>query len=154
MGAQVKNPRKVFNWRIKFIGYPVNGYLFQKVQLPELGVEEVKHGDMNRDVKTGGRISVGSMTASKLETTSGSDTWIFDWINSIADQMLGGGLTPELYWKNVLIEELAEDHQSVLNRWTCEEVWPTKVNGKTLDRLSSDNTIDEIEFSVGTCVKV
>ena len=28
-----------------------------------------------------------------------------------------------------------------------------KINGKTLDRMSSDNTIDELEFSVGTCVK-
>ena len=62
---QVKNPRKVFQWRIRFVGYPINPFLFQKVQLPEIKIEEVAHGDANRDVKTAGRISVGSMTGSK-----------------------------------------------------------------------------------------
>lgn len=150
---QVKNPRKVFQWRIRFVGYPINPFLFQKVQLPEIKIEEVAHGDANRDVKTAGRISVGSMTGSKLSPTQGSDTWLQDWITSIQDQLLGGGLTPESYWKTCLVDELAEDGQTVLNTHYCEEVWPTKVNGVTLDRLSSDNVIEEIEFSVGTCVK-
>ena len=150
---QVKNPRKVFQWRIRFVGYPINPFLFQKVQLPEIKIEEVAHGDANRDVKTAGRISVGSMTGSKLSPTQGSDTWLQDWVTSIQDQLLGGGLTPESYWKTCLVDELAEDGQTVLNTHYCTEVWPTKVNGVTLDRLSSDNIIEEIEFSVGTCVK-
>lgn len=152
--AKVKNPRKKFLWQLVFVKHPINGYLFQNVTLPEITVEQVSHGDINRDVKTGGRISVGNLIASKLETTSGSDTWLWDWISSVQDMILGGGLTPSQYWENVMINELAEDGVSILNSWVCTEVWPTKLNGQELDRMSSDNTLEEIEFSVGTIEKL
>lgn len=152
--AKVKNPRKRFLWQIVFVKHPINAYLFQSVTIPEITIEQVSHGDINRDVKTGGRISVGNLTATKLETTSGSDTWLWDWLMSVQDLLLGGGLTPSEYWETVLINELAEDGVSILNSWTCTEVWPTRVNGQELDRMSSDNTIEEIEFSIGTCEKL
>ena len=154
MGAKVKNPRKKFLWQIIFVNHPVNAYLFQNVTLPEVTVEEVAHGDINRDVKTGGRIQIGTMTANKLETTSGSDTWLWDWIMSVQDVRLGGGLTPPEYWEKVMVNELAEDGVSILNSWVMEEVWPTRVNGQELDRMSSDNTLEDIEFSVGVVDKL
>lgn len=152
--AKVKNPRKQFLWSITFIKHPVDNYLFQYCELPEVSIEQVAHGDINRDVKTGGRISVGNLTCRKLESTSGSDTWMWDWLMSVQDLLLGGGLTPPEYWETVQVNELAEDGVSILNSWICDEVWPTRVNGQTLDRMSSDNTLEEIEFSVGTIEKL
>lgn len=154
MGAKIKNPRKTFLFQIIFTEHPINAYLFQKATIPEVSVEEVEHGDVNRSVKTAGRVSVGTLTVSKLETTSGSDTWLWDWLMSVQDMLLGGGLTPSQYWETVQINELAEDGVSILNSWICEEVWPTRLNGQDLDRMSSDNTIEEIEFSVGTVEKL
>lgn len=154
MGAKVKNPRKSFLFQITFVNHPINPYLFQSVDLPEVSVEQVEHGDINRSVKTGGRVSVGNLTVRKLMTTSGSDTWLWDWLNSVQDQILGGGLTPSEYWETIRIDELAEDGVSILDSHICEEVWPQKLNGQTLDRMSSDNSIEEIEFSVGTCNKL
>lgn len=154
MGAKIKNPRKKFLFQITFTKHPVNSYLFQSVQIPEVSVEVVSHGDINRDVKTGGRVSVGNLVCSKLETTSGSDTWFWDWLNSVQDMILGGGLTPSEYWETIRIDELAEDGVSILNSWICEECFPTTVNGQELDRMSSDNTLEEIEFAVGTCNKL
>lgn len=151
--AKVKNPRKRFLWSIEFVGKPISPFLFQKIEIPEVGVEQVSHGDVNRDVKTAGRVSVGNMNAEKLETTSGSDTYMWDWLLECQDMVLGGGLTPEQYWREVIVSELAEDGQSVLNQWDLTEIWPTKVNGQPLERMSSDNTIESIEFSVGTCDK-
>lgn len=152
--AKVKNPRKGFLFQVIFVKHPINAYLFQNVVLPEVGVEQVSHGDINRDVKTGGRVTVGNMTCRKLETTSGSDTWLWDWMMSVQDLQVGGGLVPPQYWETVVVNELAEDGKSILNSWTLNEVWPTRLNGQTLDRMSSDNTIEEIEFSVGTCEKL
>lgn len=152
--AKVKNPRKGFMWQLVFVKHPIDAYLFQQIQLPEITVEQVSHGDINREVKTGGRVMVGNMTAQKLETTSGSDTWLWDWMMSVQDLQLGGGLVPPQYWETVMVNELAEDGVSILNSWICEEVWPTRLNSQTLDRMSSDNTIEEIEFSVGTCEKL
>lgn len=154
MGAKVKNPRKKFLWSISFIKHPINAYLFQTVTLPEVTIEQTSHGDVNRDVKTAGRVTIGNMTATKLETTSGSDTWLHDWMKGIQDTLLGGGLTPSLYFEDCLVNELAEDGVSILNSWILSEVWPTKVNGQELDRMSSDNSIEDIEFSVGTFEKL
>lgn len=154
MSAKVKNPRKKFLWQITFVKHPLNPYLFQEVSIPELEIEQVSHGDINRDVKTGGRITVGNLVCRKLESTSGSDTWLWDWLMSVQDLILGGGLTPPEYWETVRVDELAEDGVSILNSWICEEVWPSKVNSQDLDRMSSDNTLEEIEFSVGTVNKL
>lgn len=154
MGAKVKNPRKKFLWQVTFIKHPINSYLFQKVNLPEKSIEQVKHGDVNRDVITAGRISMGNMTMEKMETTSGSDTWLWDWMSSVQDEVLGGGLTPQEYWETIKVDELAEDGQSVINSWIMNECWPCKLNGQELDRMSSDNTIEQIELSIGTCEKL
>lgn len=154
MSAKVKNPRKKFLWQITFVKHPLNPYLFQEVSLPDLEIEQVSHGDINRDVKTGGRITVGNLVCRKLESTSGSDTWLWDWLMSVQDLILGGGLTPSEYWETVRVDELAEDGVSILNSWIYEEVWPSKVNSQDLDRMSSDNTLEEIEFSVGTVNKL
>lgn len=154
MPAKVKNPRKGFLFQLTFVNHPINPYLFQEVNLPEVTVEQVSHGDINRDVKTAGRVSVGNMTARKLMTTSGSDTWLWDWLSSCQDMTLGGGLTPPEYWETVRVDELAEDGVSILNSWICEEVWPSQLNGQPLNRMSSDNSVEEIEFSVGVCNKL
>lgn len=152
--AKVKNPRKKFLWQITFVKHPIQSYLFQSVDLPEKNVEVVSHGDINRDVKTGGRVTLGNMTANKLETTSGSDTWLWDWMSSVQDTTLGGGLPPQEYWETVKVDELAEDGKSIINSWLCDEVWPARLNGQNLDRMSSDNTIETIEFAVGVMEKL
>lgn len=54
---------------------------------------------------------------------------------------------------NVIVNELAEDGVSVLNTHFFEEVWPCKITGLDLDRMASENTIESIEFSVGTVDK-
>lgn len=152
--AKVKNPRKKFLWSLEIVGKPISPFLFQKIQVPEVTVEQVAHGDINRDVKTAGRVSVGNLSAEKLETTSGSDTFMWDWLSTAQDMLLGGGGIPVDYWEQVIITELAEDGRSVLNKWILDEVWPTKLNGQELDRMSSENTIESLEFSVGTVEKL
>lgn len=154
MGAKVKNPRKRFLWQISFPKHPVNSYKFQSCTLPEVSIEEVPHGDINRDVKTGGRVTIGTMTVRKLLTTDGSDTWFWDWLNSVQDILFGGGLVPTEYWEDAVVQELAEDGVTVINTHLLSEVWPARVNGLELDRTSSENTIEEIEFSVGTYDKI
>lgn len=151
--AKVNNPRKSFQFSISFPKHPINSYLAQKVTLPDIEVEEVTHGDANRDVKTAGRVSVGDLTIEKLLTTSGSDTWAHDWLMSCQDILLGGGNIPTSYWETMVVNELAEDGVSVLDTWVLTEVWPKKITGLELDRTSSDNTVEKVDFSVGTVDK-
>ncbi len=69
MGAKVKNPRKKFLWSISFPKHPINTYLFQTCQLPDIEIDQVAHGDVNRDVKTAGRVTIGNLIVEKLMTT-------------------------------------------------------------------------------------
>lgn len=148
--AKVKNPRKVFNFSIKFPKHPINSYLCQKVTLPDIEVEQVNHGDVNHDVKTAGRVSISNLIVEKLSTTSGSDTWIHDWLMSCQDIILGGGNVPDTYKETCIVCELAEDGVSVLNTHIYNGVWPCKFTGVELDRNSSENIIEKVEFSVDT----
>ena len=51
------------------------------------------------------------------------------------------------------VSRLSLIHISVLNTHLFEEVWPCKITGLDLDRMASENTIESIEFSVGTVDK-
>lgn len=146
--AKISNPRKVFNFSIQFPTHPIDTYLCQKVTLPDVEVEQVAHGDTNHDIKTAGRISVSNLVVEKLSTTSGSDTWINDWIMACQDILLGGGNVPSVYKQTCIVSELAEDGVSVLNTHVYTGVWPCKYTGLALDRTSSENVIDKVEFSV------
>ena len=90
-GAKVKNPRKKFLWQIIFVKHPINAFLFQKVGIPEISIEQVSHGDVNYDVKTGGGVWLGKRAAARLEATSGSDAWVWDWLMAGQDMLVGGG---------------------------------------------------------------
>lgn len=138
---------------MRFPKHPVNDYLCQKVTLPDIEIDQVAHGDINRDVKTAGRVTVGNLKVEKLMVTSGPDNWLQDWLYSCQDMINGGGLTPTQYWETAIIEELAEDGKTVLNTHIVDEIWPCKISGLELDRTASENTIEEIEFSVGTIDK-
>ena len=153
MGAKVKNPRKKFLWSIMFPKHPINTYLFQSCTLPDIEIDQVAHGDVNRDVKTAGRVTIGNLIVEKLMTTAGSDTWLHDWLYSCQDHIVGGGLVPSQYWETAIVNELAEDGVSVLNTHVFEEVWPCKITGFDLYIMASYNTIVSKEFSVGTADK-
>lgn len=144
--AQINNPRKVFNFGIFIPG--LNPFLAQKVTTPDVEIEEVAHGDTNYDVKTGGRLKVGSLMVEKISSATESDNWIFNWINTIQNARLGGGALPSIYKRTIVVEEYAPDGVTVLNTHTYEGCWPKKRNGVELSRTQSDNTLTSIEFAV------
>lgn len=152
--AQVANPRKGFNFRITVInaaGAILNNFLVQEVSLPETSVDVVEHGDTNHIVKTGGMKKYGMLKIKKLcpaDLTSGLDDFVWSWINGIQNENLGGGLTPIAYWRTIRIEQLAPNGLTPIAIHTYEECWPTRVNGIDLNRMQSNNVIEDIEFSV------
>lgn len=152
--AQIKNPRKQFNFSIQIAPLPINPFLAQKVEIPEITIEKVSHGDTNHDIKTAGRVTYGDLMIEKLETTSGADNYFYDWAASCQDVIIGGGLVPDQYKRIVTVTELAEDGTSVLNTWVAIGAWPSKINGQSLDRLSSNNTVESISLSVDKLEKL
>lgn len=152
--AKITNPRKGFNFTILIAGVTFNSFLAQKVTIPDREVEVAEHGDTNHDIKTGGRVKFGNISIEKIMTTSGSDNYFEDWMASIADPLIGGGLTPSFYKRVITITELAEDGFSPINTWVCNGCWPSKRNAIQLDRQSSDNTIESLELCVDEIEKL
>ena len=59
--AQIKNPRKVFNFSFQIMPLPIDPFLAQKVTIPEVSADVVEHGDTNHDIKTAGRVKYGNI---------------------------------------------------------------------------------------------
>lgn len=144
--AQVSNPHKKFQFSIFLYG--MNPFLAQKVTIPEREVEPVAHGEGNYSVKTGGMITLGNVVIEKLSNANAPDRLFYGWIKMVQDEFGGGGAIPDIYKKAMQIQMLATNGFSVLKTYNYLGVWPTKINGIELDRMSSDNTIETIEFSV------
>lgn len=152
--ANVENPRKGFNFSFGIAPLPVNNWLVQEVDIPEISVDVVEHGDTNHDTKTGGRMKYTTVNLTKLMTTDGPDNYFFDWINSVADVIIGGGLPPQAYKRIVTINELAEDGETIINTWVCQGAWPSKINGQKLARMESSNSLESVELQVDKVQKI
>ena len=88
------------------------------------------------------------MTVEKIFNASLPEKIIWAWINSIQNEITGGGLIPEAYKKAIQVQFLSTNMRTPVRTWNYIGAWPCKVNGIELDRVSSDNTIETIEFSI------
>ena len=152
--AMIENPRKVFNFSIQIAQAPIDPFLAQKVVVPEITADIVEHGDTNHDIKTAGRVKYSTVNIEKIMTTSGADNYMFDWLYSCQDPIIGGGLIPTAYKRTITITELAEDGTSILNTWVLTGCWPSKINSMNLSRTDSDNTMESIEICVDKIEKL
>lgn len=144
--ANIANPRKQFQFSIYAPG--LNPFLAQKVTIPEESFDVTEHGDTNYDVKTAGRKKIGKINIEKISTAIGPDNWIDDWMNEVGNEFLGGGFLPDIYKRTLTIDEYSNDGVTIINSYICYGCWPSKRNGKELDRKGSDNTMESIELEV------
>lgn len=152
--ANITNPRKEFNFSIQIVGEPINPFLVQDVTLSDVSITQAKHGDVNYDVKTAGRVEIGETELEKIMTTSGSDNYFMAWLFGCQDILLGGGNVPKKYKRSVMVQELAEDGTSVLNTWILMGAWPMKINGQKLTRKGSENSVEKVTLSVDRIEKL
>lgn len=152
--AKFGNPRKKFNWSIQIAPEPINPFLFQKVDMPDAEIQKDSHGDTNHDIHTAGRVSYSNITAEKLMSSAAGDSYMWAWFDTCQSSIIGGGAPPSMYKKTITIYEYAEDGATVLNTWIAMGVWPCVVKGLNLDRQSSENSIEAVEFSVDKLTKL
>jgi phage tail-like protein len=174
--AKNANPRKNFNFSIQVVGESFDPFLVQKIDIPEREIEVVTHGETNHDIKTGGRVSFGNLVLEKIFTTTpnlDAHTYFEDWMASVQDPVLGGGLSPLNkvvsaqfgYKRDLIIFEFPESGVAVnqdtgaptgvpLNTWYIRGAWPSKRDAISLNRTESENTIERIELSVDYIEKI
>lgn len=149
--AQVTDPKKSFQFNIFAAG--LNPYAAQNVDIPDYDIDVVEHGDTDHDIKTAGRIKYGNVKIEKLRPIGTSDSWVWDWIQSIRNVTTGGGLLASQYKRNISIVQLSYDNITITDEWRCKGAWPSKVNGLSLSRTKSENSMETVELSVDQVVK-
>ena len=150
--AQVANPHKKFLFSISIFG--MNPFRAQKVTLPDREVDVVKHGEGNHYIKTGGMVEIGTLNCDNIFSASLPNRLFWDWILIIQETITGGGLTPDVYKKAAQVDFLKNDGVTIQNSYSFLGIWPSKINGIELDRVSSENTIESVEFQVDHEVKL
>lgn len=144
--AEVSNPHKKFQFSVFIFG--INPFLFQKLTIADIEIEQVEHGEGNHKVKTAGMKILGNVRLEKLFSINKAEKALWTWFNSIQNEFTGGGALPDVYKREIQIQMVGNNGSSVVQSWSYSGAWPCKVNGVELDRLSSDNTIQSIELSV------
>lgn len=156
MATHIANPRKKFNFSITIYAGAygqVQNFLVQKVTLPSIEVEQTIHGEANNEIKTPGRVKYGNLRIEKMLWTDQEDSLFYNWIDNCQSAILGGGGLPSSLWKTIVVKELSVDGITPVNVWQYDECWPCKIDGQDLDRVSSDNSMEIIEFSVNYVAK-
>lgn len=147
-GVNITNPHKKFQFKIE-LGL-LDNFLAQEVTIPEAGADVVEHGDMNFIVKTAGIMKYGTLKINKLFSNNPDalNTLMMDWVKGCQNVFTGGGDIPDDYKIRARIIQLANDGITPRAVWEFEGLWPSKVNDIELSRVSSENTIESVEFQI------
>lgn len=151
--AQIEDPKKAFQFG--YLAPGLNPYAVQQADIPDFDVEITEHGDLNYDVKTGGKMKFGDITLNNLRPVSAGigSNWVWDWIQSIVNVADGSIGNPIAYKQSHDIVQYDYDNITVTDRWRCFGVFPKKINGQKLDRTKSENSMENITLSVDRVIK-
>ena len=149
----IQNPVKKYNFSVEILpptaGLPV--FSVQNCSLPDSEITPVEHGYGNTSVKTGGKVSVTNFSMSRLNDPQNIvGKAMFEWHYQVQNPVtLAGGdpVGPDGYKRIIIVTELLNDGVTPKNSYYMYGAWPTKINGKEYDRMTSDNLVEEIEFA-------
>lgn len=150
--SQVANPHKRFQFSIFLFG--MNPFLAQKVTTADREHDVVEHGEGNHVIKTAGMVKFGNVVIEKISSNRANDLFLYAWSLLVNNEITGSGLLPQQYKKPFQIQKLHVDGKSPLDTWNYTGGWPCKINGTELDRLSSDNTIESVEFCIDREIRI
>jgi hypothetical protein len=153
--AIVKNPRKNFNFNVRVSTPFFNAFEVQEVDSPDTEIDVVEHGETNHVIKTGGQIkySTGKIRGI-IDAKPGALDWVWRWIKDVQNVDIGGGLIPSFYKKTLTLEYLDVNGITVIETEIWEGAWPSKLNGKQLRRIGSENIMNDLELCVDKVIKV
>lgn len=146
--ARLSNPHKKFQFGLLFFG--INEMLAQKVTTPEFDLDQIEHGEGNYKIKTAGQMNFSNITVEKLDSLNFPSFEFWVWIQSIQSVYTQTGLPPNIYKQNCQIFKYNHAGRPIAS-WLCDGVWPKKINGVELDRVSSDNAVETLELSIDRC---
>lgn len=136
--AKVENPRKEFHFGVFVPG--LDPFLVQKAKLPDIDFDITEHGEGGVMIKTRGIEKIGKFSIDKISRTNRLDKFIWNWRNLVRST------PPSIHKRQVMVEHYGYDNITVVDRWQMNGTWPSKINGLSFDKKSSENSVNSIEF--------
>jgi len=146
MASTIDNPAKEFQFRIVVMGF--DPAYAQKAKLPDIDFDITEHGDAGHIIKTAGLVKLSKFSLDKLMPADKLDEWIWTWVKTIRNFKTGGGVLPSIYKRDIMVQQFSYDGFTPVRNWLLTGAWPSKVNGISFDKVSSQNTVTSIEFEV------
>jgi phage tail-like protein len=142
----VASPRKAFQFVVEIDG--VNQFEIQKFTPAKVTIAKTEHGETNHKIKTAGMVEVGDVTMEKLRPLPTTDLWAWNLLRAAQDMETGGGGLEPAYKKVLIVKEMSADRTTTVNRWVYTGAWVFDVSQSDFDRMSSDNIIETVIWSV------
>jgi hypothetical protein len=152
--TNIVNPRKLFRYKVTINSPDIPSFYIQDFKNPDVQITPDKHGVAGNIIKTAGIREEGNASLERLlPATKGNGGFssvsggIWAWA-ALANDGWGNGSDPDVYKREVIVEELANDGYTSLDTWTLLGCWPTSINGREFKAADSGNRVENVELSV------
>ena len=152
---EISNPQRAYEYEVEVIGASSSGsfpLLTQKVRtvtIPQKSVETFEINWKGRKVQHSGRDASAKQVTVEFWSTEDRGAYSFfnDWINSINNDEIGGGVTKDVYKGEVVIRTYATDSSSVTGTNRLVNAWPSELSDVSLDYTNSDAMVFSVTFT-------
>jgi len=151
----VGNPSRAYEWEVEVRGTSATGQvpLFIEraltVSVPETAVDQIEIPHKGRSAYYAGRDASGHTV--EVSFWDGEDHAIYrfmkNWMETISDSEVGGGVTRDLYGAELIIRQMAHDSTTPTITHRLTHVFPTSVSDISLDYASSEHINLSVTFS-------
>jgi len=139
------NPRKLFRFAIECDGLET-AYV-QKCKIPKTEVKVAKHGEGPFIISTASKVEFGHVELDCLKPAESSAVWWKDWLALVINLNDGSMGTPDIYKKNITINEYSSDGVTIVDSWEIDGCFPVEIDPSELDKIGEGNAIDKIKLS-------
>lgn len=149
------NPSRAYEWEVEVRGTSATGQIpvlverALTVSVPETSVEQIEIPHKSRTAYYAGRDSSGHTVEVTFWDSEDHAIYRFmkNWMESISNSEVGGGVTRDLYGAEMIIRQMAHDSTSSTITHRLTHVFPTNIGDISLDYSSSEHTNISVTFS-------
>jgi phage gp36-like protein len=154
------NVQKAYEYEVDFIGSTSSGSVplmttrVESVSIPEESVETFIINFKGQKTTYSGRVASAKTVTVNFWDDETRQTYKFfrNWLDTMMNPIVGGGVTRELAKGQMVIKLFASDSQTVMSAHTLDVVYPTQVSEISLDYANSDVLKFSVTFSYDTHV--
>lgn len=151
----VGNPSRAYEWEVEIRGTSATGQIpllverAQSVSVPETAVDQIEIPHKSRSAYYAGRDASGHTVEVTFWESEDHEIYRFmkNWMETISNSEVGGGVTRDLYGVEMVIRQMAHDSSTTTITHRLTHVFPTNIGDISLDYSSSEHTSLSVTFS-------